>query len=56
MLLALRAGESDLPLALDKPLRPGVNAWVCRGVNCLAPIGALDALVREYVPKAVERF
>jgi hypothetical protein len=36
-------------------VRAGVNAWVCRGVNCLAPIGELDMLLREHVPKAGER-
>jgi hypothetical protein len=31
-----------LPEVLDKPPRPGpVNAWLCRGVTCLAPIGDL---------------
>jgi len=55
MAVALGTAESDLPAALDKPARPGVNAWVCRGVNCLAPIGEVDALLREYVPKAAER-
>ena len=53
--LALDAAEPDLPPALDKPVRAGVNAWVCRGVNCLAPIGELDMLLREHVPKAGER-
>ncbi len=55
MVVALGTAESGLPPALDKPARPGVNAWVCRGVNCLAPIGELDAVLREYVPKAAER-
>ena len=53
--VAIDAAQHDLPSALDKPLRPGVNAWVCRGVECIAPIGELDGLVREYVPKAGER-
>jgi uncharacterized protein len=53
--LAIGATPRDLPPALDKPVRAGVNAWVCRGVECLAPISELDALVREYVPKAGER-
>ena len=42
--VAIDAAQRDLPAALDKPLRPGVNAWVCRGVECLAPIGELDGL------------
>jgi uncharacterized protein YyaL (SSP411 family) len=55
LVVAIDAAQRDLPFALDKPLRAAVNAWVCRGVNCLAPIGELDGLVREYVPKAAER-
>ena len=39
--LLLEPGVERLPAALDKPLRPGVNAWVCRGVSCLAPIDEL---------------
>jgi hypothetical protein len=35
-------GTGGLPEVLDKPARPGpVNAWLCRGVTCLAPIGDL---------------
>jgi uncharacterized protein YyaL (SSP411 family) len=55
LVLGLDSAEPSLPPALDKPVRPGVNAWLCRGVNCLAPIGELDALLREHVPKAGER-
>jgi len=49
IVLALRNGLTGLPQTLDKPRREGVNAWVCRGVNCLPPIGeraALDAALR----------
>jgi uncharacterized protein YyaL (SSP411 family) len=53
--LAIDAHEQDLPPALDKPLYAGVNAWVCRGVTCLAPISELDLLLREHVPKGSER-
>ncbi len=35
---------SGLPAALDKPLSPSVNAWVCRGVSCLPAITDLDEL------------
>ena len=42
--LLVHSGLSNLPAALDKPPRPGVNAWVCRGVECLAPIDALPRL------------
>ena len=35
-------GAGGLPALLDKPPRPGpVNAWLCRGVTCLEPIGDL---------------
>jgi uncharacterized protein YyaL (SSP411 family) len=40
--LALADGMPRLPALLDKPRRPGaVNAWLCRGVTCLEPIGDL---------------
>jgi uncharacterized protein YyaL (SSP411 family) len=38
------AGQRALPEVLDKPLRAGVNAWVCHGVSCLPPIDALPEL------------
>jgi len=38
-------GAPGLPPLLDKPLRPeAVNAWLCRGVTCLAPISSLADL------------
>ena len=48
--LALPAGELGLPEVMDKPLRPGVNAWVCQGVECLPPIDDPAALERALVP------
>jgi len=45
--LLIDMDEKGLPTTLDKPLRAGVNAWVCRGVNCLAPIDDPSALARE---------
>jgi uncharacterized protein YyaL (SSP411 family) len=50
--LALVIGPQPgaLPGALDKPLRPGVNAWVCRGVNCLPPITDLGMLRQALQP------
>jgi uncharacterized protein len=44
MVIALPDGLTGLPEALDKPQRRGVNAWVCRGVNCLPPIDQRSAL------------
>jgi uncharacterized protein len=48
MVIALPNGLRGLPEILDKPQRAGVNAWVCRGVNCLPPIderGELEAVL-----------
>ena len=40
--LAIPDAAAGLPAPLDKPVRPPpVNAWVCRGVTCLEPIGDL---------------
>jgi len=44
MVITLRNGFAGLPPVLNKPQRAGVNAWVCRGVNCLPPIAERDAL------------
>jgi uncharacterized protein YyaL (SSP411 family) len=51
-MLALVIGPQPgaLPEALDKPLRPGVNAWVCRGVNCSPPIADFAVLQRALQP------
>jgi hypothetical protein len=54
MVVAVDASQEDLPPSLAKPLRSGVNAWVCRGVNCLAPIDDLSVLLDEHVPKALK--
>jgi uncharacterized protein YyaL (SSP411 family) len=45
LVVAIPDGVAGLPAPLDKPPRPGeVNAWVCRGVSCLEPIGDLSHL------------
>jgi uncharacterized protein YyaL (SSP411 family) len=44
--VAVGARETGLPAALAKPVLRGVNAWVCRGVKCLAPIADLGELER----------
>jgi uncharacterized protein len=42
LVLGIPDGIAGLPALLDKPARPGkVNAWLCRGVSCLAPIDDL---------------
>lgn len=45
LVLALEGETGSLPDALAKPLRPGVGAWLCRGVECLPVIGDLQELV-----------
>jgi len=53
LLLAVPDGTQGLPEVLDKPARAGeVNAWVCRGVNCLQPISQLSTLIRTCKEKA----
>ena len=54
VVLCLPADLRNLPEVMDKPVRPGVNAWVCRGVECLPPIDdpaelerALGRVVRQ---------
>jgi len=44
--LAIAEGMAGLPEVLDKPARGdgGVNAWVCEGVTCLAPVSSLPEL------------
>jgi len=45
VLVAIDGAEAGLPPGLDKPAAPGrVNAYVCRGVTCLAPVSELGAL------------
>ena len=47
LVIGIAHGAGGLPPALDKPPPPdgaGVNAWVCRGVTCLPPIGDLAEL------------
>ena len=47
LVLAIPAGRAGLPPVLDKAAPAGgVNAWVCRGVTCLAPISDLADLER----------
>ncbi|MBI2308080.1 MAG: thioredoxin domain-containing protein [Rhodocyclales bacterium] len=54
-LFALPAGSENLPPPLAKPLTANVNAWLCRGVNCLAPIDSLEKLIHVVSkPKNVE--
>jgi hypothetical protein len=47
MTLALDSASSALPGVLNKPVDAAVNAYLCRGVICLAPIGDVQALLAE---------
>ncbi len=44
MTLFVPAGEPNLPPPLAKPAGASVNAWICEGVTCLAPIASADGL------------
>ena len=45
MTLAVDPAASGLPEMLNKPAGAPVNAYLCRGVICLAPIGDIQALL-----------
>jgi uncharacterized protein YyaL (SSP411 family) len=44
LVVFIPAGTTGLPALLAKPSGQAVNAWVCEGVTCLAPIGEPDRL------------
>jgi uncharacterized protein YyaL (SSP411 family) len=44
MTFALDPTQAGLPGVLNKPSGKTVNAYLCRSVNCLAPIADIDAL------------
>ncbi|HEU4709836.1 MAG TPA: thioredoxin domain-containing protein, partial [Methylophilaceae bacterium] len=43
--LALSSALTDLPAALHRNSPDVVNAWVCRGVQCLPPVDRLELLL-----------
>ena len=46
LIFSLAPGVEDLPPPLAKPVMTGaVNAWVCQGVTCLAPVDKLEDLL-----------
>jgi uncharacterized protein len=45
--LALPAELENLPATLTRISPEAVNAWVCRGVQCLPPINDLDVLLEQ---------
>jgi len=51
--LALPDGAQGLPAPLDKPARlEPVNAWLCQGVTCLAPMPDLVNLKKTLKEQA----
>jgi uncharacterized protein YyaL (SSP411 family) len=44
--MALPNSLTGLPAVLDKPSGTQVNAWVCSGVTCLAPVARWQDLER----------
>ena len=40
MTFRIPAGVAGLPAVLEKPVAEIVNAWVCRGVVCMPPVGS----------------
>jgi uncharacterized protein YyaL (SSP411 family) len=47
MVLNLPNSLSGLPEALAKPTSDHVNAWICSGVHCLAPIDRLETVKQQ---------
>ncbi len=47
MVIAAGTELRDLPPVLAKPAGAEVNAWVCEGVTCLAPIDRLEDLLEQ---------
>ena len=45
--LVIDDGSRDLPPVLAKPCGARVNAWVCEGVTCLAPLENLENLIGQ---------
>ena len=44
LILALEANVEGLPEALDKPVLPGVSAWICHRGRCLPPIQSCSGI------------
>ncbi|HYS86754.1 MAG TPA: hypothetical protein VEN78_17390, partial [Bradyrhizobium sp.] len=47
MVIAAGTELLELPPVLAKPAGMEVNAWVCEGVTCLAPIDRLEDLLEQ---------
>ncbi|MDP2143850.1 MAG: thioredoxin domain-containing protein [Gallionella sp.] len=46
MTIVLSDETSDLPEALDKPVREQTTGWLCRGTQCLPPVGDIEELLK----------
>ena len=47
MVVAIAPGVSPVPPALAKPVTDRVQAWVCEGATCRAPVPDLEVLLAE---------
>jgi len=55
MVIAIGGEPDGLPPVLDKPAGRGVNAWVCEGSVCLAPLDSLeDLMARVFKPEKIQ--
>jgi uncharacterized protein len=50
VVLGVPSDASGLPEVLAKPLGQGVNAFICQGVTCSAPVSELDLMRRLLTP------
>ena len=50
LIIALPESIFGLPATLERPMQNNVNAWVCRGVECLPAIDDLDTLLETLRP------
>jgi len=54
LVLGIPNGVEGLPEVLDKPAGIGVNAFICQGVTCSAPVSDLDLMRRLLMPGRIE--
>jgi len=54
ILLGIPGDVEGLPEALAKPSGQGVNAFICQGVTCSAPVSELDLMRRLLNPSGIE--
>jgi uncharacterized protein YyaL (SSP411 family) len=50
LIMALPEKIDGLPAVLERPMQNHVNAWVCRGVECMPAISDWDALLETLRP------